>query len=67
VAAALLDDAVAWARSIQARIVQLGVVCSNEAAIQLYVRKGFRQVGTPEPIRPGSPLLEQAMHLSLAP
>jgi ribosomal protein S18 acetylase RimI-like enzyme len=66
VAAALLDEAVAWARSIQARIVQLGVVCDNEPAIQLYVRKGFCNVGTPEPIRPGSALLEQTMHLRLA-
>ena len=65
VAAALLDEAVAWAHSIQARIVQLGVVCSNEPAIQLYVRKGFRDVGVPEPIRPGSALLEQTMHLEL--
>jgi GNAT superfamily N-acetyltransferase len=67
VAAALLDEAVAWAHSIQARLVQLGVVCSNEPAIQLYLRKGFRDVGVPEPIRPGSALLEQTMHLSLAP
>ena len=66
VAAALLDEAVTWARSIQARIVQLGVVRSNAPAIQLYVRKGFRDVGDPEPIRPGSALLEQTMHLSLA-
>lgn len=65
VAAALVDEAVAWARSIQARLVQLGVVCSNEAAIQLYLRKGFRNAGTPAPIRPGSALLEQAMHLPL--
>jgi ribosomal protein S18 acetylase RimI-like enzyme len=65
VAAALVDEAVAWARSIQARIVQLGVVCSNEPAIQLYVRKGFCKVGEPEPIRPGSALLEQTMHLAL--
>lgn len=65
VAAALLDEAVSWARSIQARIVQLGVVCSNAPAIQLYVRKGFRDVGVPEPIRPGSALLEQTMHLDL--
>jgi GNAT superfamily N-acetyltransferase len=66
VAAALLDEAVAWARSIQASVLQLGVVCDNEPAIQLYVRKGFRKVGAPEPIRPGSALLEQTMHLKLA-
>jgi GNAT superfamily N-acetyltransferase len=65
VASALLDEAVGWARSTGARLVQLGVVCSNQAAIQLYLRKGFRDVGAPEPIRPGSALLEQTMHLTL--
>jgi ribosomal protein S18 acetylase RimI-like enzyme len=65
VASALVDEAVAWARSIQARLVQLGVVCNNQAAIQLYLRKGFHNVGTPEPIRPGSALLEQTMQLPL--
>jgi GNAT superfamily N-acetyltransferase len=65
VASALLDEGVAWARSIGARLVQLGVVCSNQAAIQLYLRKGFSNAGAPEPIRPGSAVLEQTMHLQL--
>jgi ribosomal protein S18 acetylase RimI-like enzyme len=65
VAAALVDEAVAWARSIRAHSVRLGVVCSNRAAIRLYLRKGFREVGTPAPIRPGSALLEQTMRLNL--
>jgi GNAT superfamily N-acetyltransferase len=65
VAAALVDEAVAWARSIQARLVRLGVVSGNQAAIQLYTRKGFGMVGTPEPTRPGSARLEQTMHLPL--
>jgi GNAT superfamily N-acetyltransferase len=65
VAAALVDEAVAWARAIEARSVRLGVVCGNEAAIQLYLRKGFRNTGTPAPIRPGSALLEQHMELPL--
>jgi GNAT superfamily N-acetyltransferase len=64
-AAALLDEAVAWARSIGARLVQLGVVSSNPAVIPLYLRKGFINAGEPEPIRPGSDLLEQTMHLQL--
>jgi ribosomal protein S18 acetylase RimI-like enzyme len=67
VAAALVDEAVAWARSIQARLVRLGVVSDNQAAIQLYTRKGFGMVGTPEPTRPGSARLEQTMHLPLQP
>lgn len=66
VASALLDESVAWARSIGARLVRLGVVCSNQAAIQLYRRKGFVDAGAPEPIRPGSAVLEQTMHLPLA-
>jgi GNAT superfamily N-acetyltransferase len=65
IAAALLDEAVTWARSIGARLVQLGVVTDNSAAVQLYTRAGFRNVGVPEPIRPGSALLEQTMHLRL--
>jgi ribosomal protein S18 acetylase RimI-like enzyme len=65
VASALLDEAVAWARAIGAHLVRLGVVRSNEAAIRLYVRKGFRDVGTPAPIRPGSAMLEQTMQLQL--
>jgi ribosomal protein S18 acetylase RimI-like enzyme len=66
VAAALVDEALAWADSIQAHSVHLGVVCSNEAAIRLYLSKGFRNTGTPAPIRPGSALLEQAMVLELS-
>lgn len=64
-AAALVDEALTWARSIDARLVQLGVVTDNQAAIQLYLRKGFGNTGAPEPIRPGSPLLEQTMQLQL--
>lgn len=67
VAAALVDEAVAWARSTGARLVRLGVVSDNHAARQLYLRKGFGKVGTPVPIRPGSALLEQTMHLPLQP
>jgi ribosomal protein S18 acetylase RimI-like enzyme len=64
-ASALVDEAINWARSIGAHLVQLGVVVDNQAAIQLYLRKGFCNVGEPEPIRPGSALLEQTMHLTL--
>ena len=67
VAVALLDEAVAWARTIGARLVQLGVVTNNQAALQLYRRHGFSTAGEPAPIRPGSALLEQPMQLQLAP
>lgn len=64
-ASALVDEALAWARSIGARLVQLGVVVDNQDAIRLYARKGFRNAGVPAPIRPGSALLEQTMQLAL--
>ena len=66
VAAALLDAAIAWARSRNARTMQLGVVCGNDAARRLYERAGFGAVGAPEPQRPGSARMEQAMRLELA-
>ena len=64
-ASALVDEAVSWARSIGARLVRLGVVVDNRDAIRLYERKGFRNDGEPEPIRPGSAVLEQTMLLAL--
>jgi ribosomal protein S18 acetylase RimI-like enzyme len=65
VAQALLQASVAWARSIGAQSVRLGVVCGNDAAARLYRRAGFRDVGAPEPLRPGSAALEQTMQLEL--
>jgi ribosomal protein S18 acetylase RimI-like enzyme len=64
-ASALVDEAVRWARTIGARLVQLGVVVDNREAIRLYERKGFCNAGEPAPIRPGSALLEQTMQLAL--
>ena len=65
-AAALLDAAMGWARARGAHAIELGVVCGNEAARRLYERAGFRAVGEPEPQRPGSSRMEQAMRLHLA-
>lgn len=65
VAAALLRDAIAWARSIGAQRVRLGVVDGNEAAARLYARAGFRDVGAPQALRPGSARLEQTMQLEV--
>lgn len=65
IATALLRTAIGWAKSRQARVVRLGVSCTNAAAVRLYLREGFRDVGAPTPLRPGCPLLEQTMSLQI--
>lgn len=65
IAARLLREAIEWARSRDASLVQLGVTCGDTAAVRLYVREGFREFGSPEPLRPGSPLLSQNMRLAI--
>lgn len=67
VAAALLDDAVRWARDRGARAVELGVNCANAAALRLYERAGFVDAGARAPMRPGSDQIEQRMRLALVP
>ncbi|HEU4852569.1 MAG TPA: GNAT family N-acetyltransferase [Telluria sp.] len=64
IAAALVREAVRWARARHARVVRLAVI-GETAARRLYLREGFRDYGTPEP-RPDSPLLEQSMELQLS-
>lgn len=64
-AAALLDEAVRWARANGARAVQLGVEAGNAAALRVYARAGFVNVGTPRPMREGTGLREQVMRLAL--
>jgi GNAT superfamily N-acetyltransferase len=66
VAAALLGAAIDWARSNNARVIQLGVTCGDTPATRLYARHGFRASGAPGPLRPGSALLSQTMRLDLA-
>lgn len=65
VGASLLHEAIRWARSTGALAVQLGVASGDTPAMRLYARAGFRPVGAPEPLRPGSVLLSQAMRLAL--
>lgn len=62
---ALLGAIIAWARESGARQISLEATCGNSAAMRLYAREGFRPVGDPEPMRPGSPLLKQGMRLEL--
>jgi ribosomal protein S18 acetylase RimI-like enzyme len=61
----LLRAALDWAVSKQARVVQLGVTCGDTPALRLYRRAGFEAYGTPEPLRPDSPLLSQTMRLAV--
>ncbi|SFV12903.1 GNAT family N-acetyltransferase [Pseudoduganella namucuonensis] len=63
VAAALLRESVAWARSRRALVVQLDVTCGDTSAARLYVREGFQPHGAPQP-RPGTALFEQTMRLA---
>jgi ribosomal protein S18 acetylase RimI-like enzyme len=65
IAGALLREAIGWARSRSARVVQLGVTRADTPAVRLYARAGFRDFGTLEPLRPDSPLLSQPMRLEL--
>ena len=65
IAAALMRQAAAWARGRGARAVTLGVTSGDTPAVRLYRREGFREVGEAVPLRPGSPLLSQAMRLEL--
>ena len=65
-ASLLLDSALAWAAARGASTMQLTVMCGNDAARGLYERSGFRDVGAPQPPRPGDKRLEQAMRVELA-
>ncbi len=61
----LLDMSVQWARTAGAHVVRLDVTVTNRPAAQLYDRAGFRPVGNPTPLRPGSALLSQRLERSL--
>jgi GNAT superfamily N-acetyltransferase len=62
---ALLEAAISWARGAGARALRLGVTRMDSAAVRLYRRAGFVDVGEPEPLRPGSALQCQPMCLAL--
>ncbi len=61
----LVSSAIAWARARSASKVVLEVTCGNDPARRLYEAVGFVPVGKPQPIRPGSALLEQTMEIEL--
>lgn len=62
---ALLDHAIAWARSVDAQCVKLGVTCGDTPAARLYASAGFRVVGDEVALRPGSTLRSRNMRLAL--
>lgn len=66
VAAALLDQALRWARERGTRVVHLGVNRANASALRLYERAGFQAIGAPYPMREGAPHIEQEMRLDLS-
>jgi ribosomal protein S18 acetylase RimI-like enzyme len=65
VAAALLEEAIGWARARGARTVGLGVNCANHAAVALYERAGFRVLGEAYPMAGEPGRMEYAMRLRL--
>jgi GNAT superfamily N-acetyltransferase len=61
----LLDTAIAWARANHALYLDLGVTYRDSPAMRLYTRRGFKPLGPPQPLRPGSDLLGLEMRLIL--
>jgi ribosomal protein S18 acetylase RimI-like enzyme len=61
----LVDAVIDWARSMNARYLDLGVLLADSPAMQLYTRSGFEPVGEPVPFRPGSEALGLNMRLDL--
>jgi len=62
---ALMESAISWARRQNADRMILEVTCGDRPARRLYEAFGFTPIGAPEPVRPGSELLEQSMELRL--
>lgn len=61
----LLRTIVDWAVSLQARSVQLGVVCGDSPAMRLYISEGFVPIGQITPLRAGSMLMVQSMRVHI--
>lgn len=62
---ALLQAALDWARSLGMQRVRLGVTDQNTPAMRLYLAQGFKPEGPKEPLREGSALMSQGMHVTL--
>lgn len=61
----LVREIIAWATARGAACLDLAVTYRDSPAMRLYTRLGFQPAGPLEPLRPGSPLLEQPMRLNL--
>lgn len=61
----LLERVIQWARDKGAARVSLGVTCGDSPALRLYTKVGFIASGASEPLREGSSLQAQSMHLAL--
>jgi len=66
VGAALVDAVVDRARAAGCPAIGLGVTTTNTAAIALYVRKGFADIGERHPLREDTDLVIQIMEKSLS-
>jgi len=60
------DGRLAWSSSKLEALV-LAATCGDTPAMRLYRRAGFRPIGEPEPLRPGSSVLARSMRLDLVP
>lgn len=65
IAAALLQQAIAWSAAHGARLVELGVTSGDTPAVRLYHRLGFADTGVQEALRDGSPLVQRIMRRDL--
>lgn len=65
VGGALMRAMIAWFETMGIDLVELDVTLDNTSAVRLYERYGFRRVGDPEPLRPGSSVRAGRMHLRL--
>ena len=61
----LLKAVIDWAKAANVCYLALGVTCGENPAMRLYLRAGFKPIGEPEALRPGSELLAHAMRLPL--
>lgn len=66
IGAALLQEAIAYASHAGASTLRLGVAVAESPAMRLYRSFGFRPVGMAEPLRKGSAVTAQNMHLQLS-